>query len=86
MQWLDEKIRELEQFRPPLTKRPDFAAFWQKTREQTNRVPLHPDRQLVEHPISNITVFDISYCGFDDTPIHGWFILQIGRASCRERV
>lgn len=81
MQWLDEKIRELEQFRPPLTKRPDFAAFWQKTREQTNRVPLHPDRQLVEHPISNITVFDISYCGFDDTPIHGWFILPNDRSN-----
>lgn len=75
MQWLDEKIRELEQFRPPLTRRPDFDAFWQRTREQANRVALRPERQQVDYPISSMKVFDISYCGFDDTPIHGWLII-----------
>lgn len=81
MQWLEQQIHELEQFCPPLTRQPDFDDFWRKTLEHTHRVPLRPLRQLVDYPNRNITVYDIDYCGFDDTPIHGWLILPMPAAS-----
>lgn len=76
MSYLAEKIAELESYLPPLTRRADFDAFWARTRAQALSVPLRPElRRVEDYPARAVTVYDISYCGFDETRIHGWLLL-----------
>lgn len=81
MAYLDKQIEELDAFLPPLTRRPDFMEFWRLTLEKTRQVPLQPHRQAIDYPNRSITVYDIHYCGFDETPIHGWLILPFSQAA-----
>ncbi len=86
MRYLDEKIKTLEAYLPPLTKRPDFDAFWAETRKIADAQPLMPTRVPFAYPSDHVAVYDITYCGFDDTVIHGWFIVpkfvKSGKLPC----
>jgi cephalosporin-C deacetylase len=75
MSYLDEEKKELEKILPPLTRKDDFDAFWAGTIAQTKAVPLAPSRRLARTPLGQARVYDISYRGFDETPIHGWLIV-----------
>lgn len=71
----DKLMNEWSAILPEPTKREDFNAFWAETLAITKAVPLRPLRKAVPYPFPSLQVYDIQYCGFDDTPIHGWFIL-----------
>jgi len=43
--------------------------------KKTNSVPLNAERILYPYPSRHVTVYSISYNGFDDTRIHGWLII-----------
>jgi len=75
MSFLDDKIKELSEYMPQLTKRPDFDQFWKDTIQQTKEVSLRPEMKIYDYPSPYITVYDITYNGFDDTRIHGWYIV-----------
>lgn len=75
MRYLEEKLAELTAYAPPLTRREDFREFWERTLEQTRQVPLDPQADRVDYPSPYVEVYDISYNGFDETRIHGWYIL-----------
>lgn len=72
---LENKFIELLEYNPKLTKKKDFQAFWENTLEISQNVPLRGKRKKTNYPSSYVTVYDISYCGFDDTRISGWFIV-----------
>jgi cephalosporin-C deacetylase len=74
MGYTEEASRELFSYLPPLTKRADFDEFWDKTLEKTKSVPLNPEMSRYDFPSEYVEVYDISYNGFDDTRIHGWFL------------
>lgn len=73
------QIDELSRLLPPLTGKPDLEAFWRETRLQADRVPLRPVREECDYPGFLADVYDISYCGFDETRIHGWLLLPKAR-------
>jgi cephalosporin-C deacetylase len=75
MEYVDKYKNELLKYSPPLTKRDDFEDFWSNTLKQARDVPLNPVREIYDYPSPFVKVFDISYNGFDDTRIHGWFIV-----------
>lgn len=75
MDFLKKRIADLESYLPELTKRPDFDEFWAKTLKQTHAVPLEAKVEKIDYPIAVVDVYDISYCGFDETRIHGWLIV-----------
>lgn len=75
MDFLDMKKKELLKYKPTLTRENDFDEFWQKTIEVTNKVPLNHQKRKIDYPSSHVKVYSISYNGFDDTRIHGWFIV-----------
>ena len=75
MGYLEDQIAQLSAYLPPLTRREDFDVFWQETRRMADAVALRPERSEVTFPGLLAQVFDISYCGFDETRIHGWFML-----------
>lgn len=75
MGYVEDRRRELEQYLPPLTRRPDFKSFWEETLAQAKAVPLRPHRKEAGCPFPSAKLYDISYYGFDETPIHGWLML-----------
>ena len=60
---------------PPLTRRPDFETFWTETLRKTRQVPLQPQRASYGFPSPHVTVDRITFQGFDQTPIHGLFLV-----------
>ncbi|HHV94872.1 MAG TPA: acetylxylan esterase [Clostridiaceae bacterium] len=73
--YVDRVSKELFSYMPPLTKRPDFDEFWEETKKKAYSVPLDPKREVYDYPCDNVTVYKISYNGFDTTRINGWFIV-----------
>lgn len=69
------RIGDLERLNPPLTARPDLEVYWAEELARFAGKPLHAQRTIVETPLKDMIVYDVQYEGFDDTPIHGWFIL-----------
>lgn len=75
MGFLEEKTKELYSYLPPLTKKSDFEDFWAATIAQTNKVSLNAEFQLINYPSSYCKVFELQYNGFDETRIHGLYIV-----------
>lgn len=75
MGYLEEQIKDLEQYMPALTRREDFAKFWEESRRQWESVPLDVVMRLTDYPTSYVRVYEISYQGFDETRIHGWYLV-----------
>jgi cephalosporin-C deacetylase len=75
MDYLNKKRTELEGYLPPLTRRPDFHRFWAETLQAAQANPLRAVRKEVPHPLQGVKVYDIAYCGYDSTPIHGWLLI-----------
>jgi cephalosporin-C deacetylase len=71
----DTVIKELYHYKPPIAKKRDFDDFWKKTIAITKKNPLNPQKSPYAYPSSIVKAFDISYNGFDDTRIHGWYIV-----------
>lgn len=75
MEYVEKFKKELLEYCPPLTRSDDFEEFWTKTLEQAKNVHLNPLIERYDYPSPYVKVFDISYNGFDDTRVHGWFIV-----------
>jgi cephalosporin-C deacetylase len=75
MAYIDKYTDELFSYHPPLTKREDFDKFWKQTLEETKARDIKSERVICDYPSSHVNVYSISYNGFDDTRIHGWFIV-----------
>ncbi|PWW05736.1 cephalosporin-C deacetylase [Paenibacillus cellulosilyticus] len=75
MGYIDEVTKSLYSYYPDLTRPDDFDQYWEDTIQQAKRVPLEPVRVKRDYPITNVEVYDIQYCGMDETRIHGWFIV-----------
>ncbi|WP_024735814.1 acetylxylan esterase, partial [Enterocloster asparagiformis] len=86
MRYIEERLRELEAYRPELTRRPDFGEFWENTLSESHDRELRPTAKQVDYPCGHARVYDISYDGFDGTRIHGWFLVpafgKAGRWPC----
>lgn len=77
MGYLQEKIAQMEGYLPPLTKREDFDAFWERTIARAKAVPLNPVWKEIAYPSPYVKVYDVAYNGFDDTVIHGYLVVPL---------
>lgn len=75
MGYIEDASQELFSYIPPLTKAEDFDSFWKLTLEKTKCVPLNIEMHPYDYPSPYVTVYSISYNGFDDTRIHGWYLV-----------
>ncbi|MFC4812057.1 acetylxylan esterase [Paenibacillus sp. GCM10023250] len=72
--------RELEQYNAPLTIDPaELDAFWSATLAAYADRPLGTRRERTESPFPGVTVARLTYNGYDDTPIHAWFMAPAAR-------
>lgn len=80
---ITRRIEDLERLSPPLTAQADLEEYWEQTLLQFSSKPMNATRILVETPLSEMEAYRVTYEGFDDTPICGWYILPRSRRSDR---
>ncbi len=68
------RMRDLEQYSPMLTAPADLDEFWSTTLDRYKDKPLHGTIQQEQTPMRTVDVQKVTYEGFDDTPLSGWFI------------
>ena len=70
----DFPLPKLREYRPALTRRPDFGTFWAETLREAAE-PLEAEVRPVEYPVPEVQVFDVRYDGFRGARIGAWYVL-----------
>ncbi|NBD27066.1 acetylxylan esterase [Paenibacillus glycinis] len=74
--------RELETYSAPPTIDPaELDAYWHAALKAFADKPPEVRRERAESPFQGVTVDRLTYTGFDDTPIHGWFMVPDTRRN-----
>ncbi len=87
MNAIDKRTQDLYNYRPDLTL-PQNAidGFWAPLLKQAAEKPLHDRVEPVETYMQGIEAYDVSFEGFDDTPIRAWYLvpaqLQLDAYPC----
>ena len=88
MNFIEKKLAELHQYMPDQTAPEDLDSFWERTLHLASQKPLNDRREQVTCLSPYITTYKVTYEGYDQTPIHGWYILPkfvdpgAGRLPC----
>lgn len=72
------RMADVAQYRAERTAREDFDAFWSRTRERFAAKPLHDRREPADTLMKGILAERVQFEGYDDTPLHGWFLVPSG--------
>ena len=78
----DLPLPKLREYRPALTRQPDFGDFWAETLDEA-KVPLNADAKRVNYPVPEARVFDVRYEGFRGARVGGWYILPESASPTR---
>lgn len=81
MPLFDFSLEELKVYRPPRHEPPDFDAFWEQTLAEARQFPLEAKFEPVEIGLRLIETFDVTFSGYGDQPIKGWFLLPRQRSG-----
>lgn len=79
MNAIEKRIQELQQFIPQYTTPDEISKYWDESLQAYRDIPLDSNIQRIDSPLVHAELFDISYRGFDDTPIHGTLMLPTAR-------
>ncbi|GGA10776.1 cephalosporin-C deacetylase [Paenibacillus marchantiophytorum] len=85
MNAIQKRIDELLLLNPPLTAREDLDEFWLRTLEEGKARPLNGSRIQQPSPLRYVNSYRVTYEGYDDTLIHGWFLVPTfatGKLPC----
>ena len=83
MDAIKQRIAALETYYPPLTAKGDLELFWEETLREFADKPLHATTVREHTPLALADVYKVMYEGYDDTPIHGWYMLPKPAAGTR---
>lgn len=75
MSYISEETEKLYSYMPALTRQPDFDEFWKETLNKAQSAPLNAKIELYDYPSPYVKVYEITYNGFDETRIHGWYMV-----------
>ncbi len=78
---MEKQLEALLAEKPLLTKKPDYDEFWKDTLDRRLVYPLEPELKPVQYPVKGIRVYDLSYNGFENRRVGGWFILPEGASE-----
>ncbi len=72
--YYDLPLEELRKYKPKRTDKPDFDAFWARTLAAARSHPLDARFVPYEAGLPLLSVFDVTFAGFDGQPIKGWLL------------
>ena len=73
MQPYDLPLEELKKYRPALTRREDFAEFWESTKAQLAQEPFTYELTPLTYPADGVRLYQLNYRGFHGARIQGYF-------------
>jgi len=79
MPLVDMPLAELKKYKPALTRRKDFAAFWTRTLKAALKQPLGVTLGPCDHLAQGIRVSRLGFDGFGGGRITGWCLEPAGR-------
>ncbi len=74
----DMHLEALRDYKPDLTREPDFDEFWSKSLRQLANVPIKYELEPYDYPVKGVKVFRVSYLGFESANIEGWLAIPEG--------
>ena len=79
MRTVEEKTAEFQNYKPVLTRQPDFSAFWEDNLKQIfgkeNLTEfLRLDLEEYPYPLKNVKAYKTTLTAVDGTPIRGWYL------------
>lgn len=77
----DFPLTRLREYRPPLTRQPDFEQFWAETLAEA-KGPLKDEVRTIDYPVPNVRAFDVCYEGFRGARVGGWYLLPAEGSAC----
>lgn len=67
----DMSLKELEAYKPQLTKQPDFDSFWEQSLADLKQVSPQVEMEPQAYPVKGLKLFKVKFRGFNDAPIGG---------------
>lgn len=77
--YFDLPEAELVGYRSAQSEPEDFSQFWDATLAQSRSHPLDIRLSCVESPVTQLDLFDASFCGFDGQRVSAWLRAPHGR-------
>lgn len=74
-QQYDMPLEALREYKPELTKQPDFDAFWSKTLQRLAQIPAKYELKSYDYPVKGVKVYNVSFMGFEGANIEGWLAI-----------
>lgn len=82
---VSRRKQELANYTAPNTiAREELDAFWSASLQAYAEKPLDVRRVTVDSPLPHVSVDRLTYAGFDDTPIHAWYMVPEASPSSRD--
>ncbi|MUT67464.1 alpha/beta fold hydrolase [Paenibacillus sp. NEAU-GSW1] len=76
MNAIEKRMKDLYSYNADIEPPVELDAFWQNTFKAASSRPLVGVKELTETPFSGAAdVYHVTFEGYDDTPIKGWFML-----------
>jgi cephalosporin-C deacetylase len=71
----DLPLEQLRTYKPERTEPADFDTFWARTLAAARAHPLDARYVPVDAGLATLSVFDVTFAGFDGQPIKGWLLM-----------
>jgi cephalosporin-C deacetylase len=78
MPCIDMPLEQMRQYRPALTREPDFETYWKKTIAEALAQPLHVELVPYDLPARDVQCFALRFDGFQGGRIAGWYVRPKG--------
>ena len=77
----DLNIDELREYRPVVAEPTDFDDFWDRTLAAARAAGPEARFERVDGPLRSVDVYDVTFPGFEGSPIKGWLTCPKDRRS-----
>ena len=74
----DLPLEQLREYKPELTKQPDFDEFWENAKAELAKVPMEYTLTPIDYPAKNIEVYELRFRGIHDAMISAYFAKPVG--------
>lgn len=81
MPLFDLSQEQLTTYQPQVREPADFDAFWQRTLTEARAHPLDAVFEPVDHALTTLDAYDVTFSGYGGQRIKGWFIAPRGASA-----
>lgn len=74
MSFMQDKLRELEHYKPSGASPEDFEAFWLESMRRDNPAAAQLELEAIAYPLAQVEVFKAALCAGDGVVLKGYFL------------